>query len=157
VALYYSPDSIDEPLPDSFSKEAVRFTLLKAYRSKASIEEIRGLTLFGPQKDELVIKIGEGKARENASQGQHKSILISLKFAEFHYIKDKSNETPIVLLDDIFSELDERRAEMTLELLSRHNAQILLTTADVKHLVNSLPVGDNSFIFVENGIIITEK
>ncbi len=103
-------------------------------------EELRrGLTLFGPQRDDLKIIINGGPAKERASQGQHKSILISLKFAEFNYLKEIKNETPIALFDDIFSELDAERTLKVLSLLELNHAQTMITITDMTYLQKQIP------------------
>jgi DNA replication and repair protein RecF len=70
-------------------------------------------------------------AKERASQGQHKSLLISLIFAEFEYLMRIKNETPIVLLDDIFSELDEMRSSLVLERVLERKAQTFITLTNL--------------------------
>ncbi|MDQ1267027.1 MAG: replication and repair protein RecF, partial [Bacteroidota bacterium] len=97
-----------------------------------------GTTLFGPQKDELKITVNGRVARDCASQGQHKSLLISLKFAEFYFLKEIRRETPIFLLDDIFSELDARRSMQTLELISGEKAQTFVTVTDPEFLGSNI-------------------
>ena len=98
------------------SKDSIKESLTKHSNQIIDSEIRRGTTLFGPQKDDLIIKINNGIAKEFASQGQHKSLLIALKFAEFEFLKDMLNETPIILLDDIFSELDDKRSKLVLDL-----------------------------------------
>jgi DNA replication and repair protein RecF len=91
----------------------------------------RGISLFGPQKDEVRILLNGSLAKERASQGQHKSLLISLIFAEFEYLMRIKNETPIVLLDDIFSELDEMRSSLVLERVLERKAQTFITLTNL--------------------------
>lgn len=97
---------------------------------KLELEKIRGTSLFGPQKDDIEFTINQGIARENASQGQHKSILIALKIAEFYYLKEKCRETPIILLDDIFSELDKKRSKQVLDLVKDNKVQTFITSTE---------------------------
>lgn len=75
----------------------------------------------------MKIIINSGVAKDYASQGQHKSLLIAIKFAEFRFLKEILNETPIIILDDIFSELDNERIEQVLKLVKQHNAQTLIS------------------------------
>ena len=93
-------------------------SLLAEQSANCEMEEIRrGSTLFGPHRDELMCFINPGQeARLYASQGQHKTLLVAMKLAEFEYLKDASGETPMLLLDDVFSELDHDRARTMLEL-----------------------------------------
>ena len=83
-------------------------------------EELRrGTTLAGAHRDEMIVMIDpERDAKNFASQGQHKTLLVAMKLAEFNYLKDACGETPILLLDDVFSELDASRAKCLLELIA---------------------------------------
>src|SRR5437763_16724471 len=101
------------------SVDGVDFLVLLSEESfRVSQEEIRrGTTLFGPHRDELALYINPGQeAKLYASQGQHKTLLVAMKLAEFEYLREASGETPILLLDDVFSELDDERAGQWLSL-----------------------------------------
>lgn len=110
----------------------------------------RGTTLFGPQKDELKININGGLSREYASQGQHKTLLIGLKIAEFNYLKELKRETPIILLDDIFSELDENRSSKVLEIIKENNAQIFITMTNPASFENFSAKSSINFIEIKS-------
>lgn len=93
-------------------------------------EEVRlGSTLVGPHRDELRFTINGLDLRKYASQGQHKTFLIALKMGEFSYLKELCRETPVVLLDDVFSELDERRVKQVLGLLGDLGQTVVTSTA----------------------------
>jgi DNA replication and repair protein RecF len=77
--------------------------------------------------------INGGDVRVSASQGQHKTLLIGLKIAEFHYLARQCAETPIILLDDIFGELDPRRAERVYDL-TRDLGQTFITVVSLNLL-----------------------
>jgi len=92
-------------------------------------EEIRlGTTLVGPHRDEFVFTINDLDLRKYASQGQHKTFLIALKMGEFYYLKERCHETPIILLDDIFSELDDSRAKKLLNYVDSLSQTFITTT-----------------------------
>ncbi len=152
VKLEYLPNNISgEMLTGSLNKQDL-YTFFKKVSDKLGSDEIRrGLTLFGPQKDELAIKIDLGIAKDSASQGQHKTLLVSLKFAEFNFLKEKRNETPVVLLDDIFSELDSERVSKVFELLQSNSAQTFITMTDVSLLKDVAANSEFSFYHVNNG------
>jgi DNA replication and repair protein RecF len=117
----------------------------------------RGTTLFGPQKDDIEFIINSGTAKEIASQGQHKSILISLKFAELEILKNEKAETPIMLLDDIFSELDEIRSQKVFELIDKLDTQAFITTTETNYLKNVISQYKLvSYFKVSDGAIFTE-
>jgi len=152
VAISYNPDTAHTVLPSG--DKSLIYT---AFRDRANdlrnYEIIRGTTLFGPQKDDLLITINNSPAKERASQGQHKSLLISLKFAEFLYLKDILEETPIILLDDIFSELDIERSRKVIELINQNGAQSLITITNPARLQSFEPVGSNRYFRINAGIV----
>jgi DNA replication and repair protein RecF len=153
VDLKYELDSYAKGMDiENLEFDDIKEHFNKISTEKLNIEKIRGITLFGPQKDDFQILINEYPARDRASQGQHKSIIIALKFAEFDYMSVRKNEIPIVILDDIFSELDETRSNLVLQELMRRNAQTFITSTNRYpfELSNDyLPM--ISFFKVENG------
>lgn len=156
VSIDYKPNTVADVFVDNMSDAIVdKMELSKAFHEKyeklRESEIVRGMTLFGPQKDEILIKIGSGLSRTHASQGQHKSLLISLKFAEFEFIRSRKNETPIVLLDDIFAELDAERSIRTLELLTKRNAQTLITMTEDTRFREAFSSSNASFIKIDKG------
>ncbi len=89
-----------------------------------------GSSLVGPHRDELRFSIDNLDVRGFASQGQHKTFLVALKLAEFAFLKERTEEEPIMIFDDVFSELDEARTER----LVRHMGgmeQVFVTTTDI--------------------------
>jgi DNA replication and repair protein RecF len=98
-------------------------------KRKAPEEKRLGLTLVGPHRDELELSINGLSVRSHASQGQHKTLLIALKVAEFLYLQTKRNERPILLLDDIFTELDRHRSERLLTLAESVGQAFITTTS----------------------------
>ena len=97
-------------------------------------EECRvGYSLVGPHRDEFVFQINKLDARSFASQGQHKTFLVALKLAEFFYLKERCNETPILLLDDVLSEMDGRRSQRLLEATAELG-QVFITSTDERAL-----------------------
>ncbi len=87
-----------------------------------------GRTLRGPQRDELHFSLGGKSLRTYGSQGQQRTAALSLSLAEARVVQDWCAESPIVLLDDCLSELDEHRARRILELTSAVE-QMIITTA----------------------------
>ncbi len=97
-------------------------------RSDIRREVAAGFTVFGPHHDDLEIKIGGHPAREYASQGQQRSITLSLKLAEGEVSHHLFSEYPIFLFDDVLSELDPERRRFLLSSL--RGRQILVTACD---------------------------
>jgi DNA replication and repair protein RecF len=101
-------------------------------------EEIgRAITLAGPQRDDYIFKLQKNKLQNNetfelknfASQGEHKTFLVALKLSEYDYLKDKKSTSPVLLLDDVLSELDDQRVSKIISHLKDYG-QIFLTTTD---------------------------
>lgn len=106
------------PVKEDASEEEVAGALLFALK-KAKEEELRlGQTLVGPHRDDLTLKINGREARVFASQGQQRTLVLSLKLAELELIKGETGEFPVLLFDDVFSELDARRRQQLLLALN---------------------------------------
>jgi len=87
-----------------------------------------GFTLVGPHRDNLVFQLNGHAAHRFASKGQLKSVLLAWKLGEATYLAEQTGRKPVMLLDDIFSELDSFRAESLLEMVQSFG-QVVLTTA----------------------------
>ncbi|MBQ6268604.1 MAG: DNA replication and repair protein RecF [Bacteroidetes bacterium] len=133
VNIVYQPNGITQ----IDNKDDIKETMFQKYLKMQKTEIQRGTSLLGPQKDEIKIFINDGIAKEYASQGQHKTLLIALKFAEFKYLINHKNNVPIILFDDIFSELDRDRVLRVINLLSKSNAQIFITSTDTYCIENN--------------------
>lgn len=86
-----------------------------------------------------------------ASQGQHRSLILSLKMAEVSLMKELTGENPILLLDDVMSELDNLRQTKLLETIIQEHVQTFITTTSLEHL-SSLPPDIKTF-YVSQGTI----
>jgi DNA replication and repair protein RecF len=107
----------------------------------------RGLTVVGPHRDELALSIDGFPVQQYASQGQHKTLLVALKMAEFSYMQERKGESPLLLLDDVFSELDVRRSRHILDLV-RSLGQTIITSADEGVFHGAIDWGDQHRRFV---------
>ncbi len=90
-------------------------------------ERILGNTLVGPHRDDVLFTVHDLDLRKYGSRGEHKSVLIAMKIAEFNYLRDARAETPVLLLDDCYSELDESRERSVFASLTGLG-QIFLTS-----------------------------
>lgn len=152
ITIGYAPDGVDHV---TTNLNEYRDALWYRSKSVAAKEARRGTTLFGPHRDDMSMEIDGGDVRTCASQGQHKTMLIGLKVAEFHYLKEEAAETPVILLDDIFGDLDPERSERVFEIC-RDLAQLFVTAVSIDTLPflrdrGSRP-GEAHFV-VENGIL----
>jgi len=87
----------------------------------------RGVSTIGPHRDDVDLQIGGMPARSHASQGEQRSLALSLRLASHHVITEVTGSTPVLLLDDVFSELDPDRSDALLANLPA--GQTLLTSA----------------------------
>jgi DNA replication and repair protein RecF len=141
-------------LPDAIANENdARELLILEFKARESEELRRGVTLVGPHRDELHIMIDpEREAKRFASQGQHKTLLVAMKLAEYKFLEEATREKPILLLDDLFSELDAERSSRLLDLVSQEQfGQTFITSTtretfdhivDIRHSHNKLFVVD---------------
>ena len=113
----------------------------------------RGTTGIGPHRDDIDVMLNGLDVRAQASQGQHKTVLIALKLAEHRYLDAHLDEAPILLLDDVFSELDDDRLAHVLALV--HDVgQTFITTANaatLQHFAHALD--SNMTLRVEDGAV----
>jgi DNA replication and repair protein RecF len=104
---------------------------LAAALAAARAEELRrGVCLVGPHRDELVLRLAGMPARTHASQGEQRSLALALRLGAHHLVGDTLGEPPVLLLDDVFSELDADRGVALLDHLPAGQA-ILTTTGAV--------------------------
>ena len=109
-----------------------RLAIKEAYRDRLGRSRpddlLRGSSSQGPHRDDILISLNGEEARLYASQGQQRSVVLSLKVAELMLLTDISGEKPILLLDDVMSELDMSRRERLMEVIRDH--QVFLTCTD---------------------------
>ncbi len=143
-----------ETLPRLEEKDSI-ISFLNEQLERVSKKEIeRGTTLLGPHKDDFFIKLNNSVASDVASQGQSKSILIALKYAEINFLQKTKETNPIVLFDDIFSELDLDRVYQVLNLMSNVKVQLLVTMTGINLIKDIIPNFETYGIFkVENGCV----
>jgi DNA replication and repair protein RecF len=119
---------------------------------QASIDKdlARGFTAEGPHNDELAVRLRDTRARRYASQGQHRAIVLALKIAELMELEQRTGYTPLLLLDDVSSELDRDRSRRFFALLNRLGGQVFLTTTRPELVVVE---GARSDFRVEGGAV----
>ena len=121
-------------------------------RKRRVLDVLRGYTSIGPHRDDLIIKVDANNLRAFGSQGQQRSGALALKLAELEFIKENNEEYPVLLLDDVMSELDSNRRKQLLTFING-KVQTFLTVND-KELVKYLP--DSKYFYVKNGMISEE-
>ncbi|NOQ52432.1 MAG: DNA replication and repair protein RecF [Desulfuromonadaceae bacterium] len=118
---YPNLNSIEDHLREEFSRKNNR-------------ERILGYTLVGPHKDDLQFYINNKPADTFASQGQKRSLIISFKTAQILDYKNIQGHYPVLILDDMTSELDRNRKNILLENLLNNSGQVFITSTDSKEI-----------------------
>ncbi len=95
----------------------------------------RGMTSVGPHKDDLIFTIDGKSAELYASQGQLRALVLALKMAEIELLTKNLGDSPVLLLDDVSSELDASRNRQLFDFLRQMSCQTWVTTTDPKHVL----------------------
>lgn len=129
---------------------------IKAHEENLENDMLNRNTRIGPHRDDIVIYINDIDVRLYGSQGQQRTASISLKLSEIEMIKQETGDYPVLILDDVFSELDQSRQKMLVEKLG--NIQMFVTTADPLHKLilgkdkySIFKVEEGKIIEIENG------
>ncbi|MBQ7741060.1 MAG: DNA replication/repair protein RecF [Eubacterium sp.] len=130
------------------SVENIEKQLLRAINESRGQDLLNRATTVGPHRDDIDILINSKSARIYASQGQQRSAVIAIKLAEASLLKEMTNAEPIALLDDVMSELDEKRQDYILNNIK--SSQVFITCCD-KETILRLKQGKT--IHIENGRI----
>ncbi len=110
------------------STEEIKKAFISALENSLEKDLELGATSVGPHRDDLIIEIDGKNARFFASQGQQRSAVLALKLGEAELLKNKYNEPPILLLDDVLSELDKKRQEYIIGLMGE--CQVFITCCE---------------------------
>lgn len=112
-----------------------------------------GSTQSGPHKDDILFAIDGREVKVYGSQGQQRTTALAARLAEIELIREETGEDPVLLLDDVFSELDESRQKFLLESIG--GLQAFVTCTGIEDSVKKYISKDNLF-YVENGVIHAE-
>ena len=115
--------------------DAISFAFAARLREVAEAERIRKSTLAGPHRDDVGLALDGSSLAAYGSQGQQRTAVLALKVAEYSVMRDRSNEAPLLLLDDVLSELDEERAAAFLAGIGGYEQAFVTAT----HLPSGLP------------------
>lgn len=159
--LEYMPPQALEGI-SSISQSEAEDIYLKALTYSRSHDILRGTTSVGPHRDDLKLMLETGRdenfqrqdAKAFCSQGQQRTIALALKLGELELIHTFSNKAPIVLLDDVISELDEMRSKYLFDLLQRLNSQTFITSTRREVWTESLE--DSCILTIKNGQVIRQ-
>ena len=130
LELAYRPSVGEETCGTIEEVEEAFRRALAAYRRR---EIAQGMSLVGPHRDDLQLLIDGMDAGAYASRGQTRTAALSLRLAEADYLRHQRGQEPILLLDDVLSEMDKSRRDQVLEAAAQHQ-QTLITTTDLDFL-----------------------
>jgi DNA replication and repair protein RecF len=146
---------VDRENPGGNVDDIAAFMRRRILQSK-QLELERGRTLIGPHHDELTFRLNGLEVRRYGSQGQHRTFAMALKIGQYFYLRDRLETLPVLLLDDAFAHLDERRTLGFLRLLeSDEVGQTIITAASDHYFDGRVDTADsnNRFFTVENGVV----
>lgn len=150
LLLKYAP-SIDGE--DFSTIELIEEKFRKTLQAALSREIIKGTSIYGPQRDDYEMFLNGMNLKLYGSQGQQRTAILSIKLSEIDIMKEETGENPVLLLDDVMSELDKHRQVFLFD--SVKDVQTFVTCTDKDFFVEKL--GKQSrFFHVEMGQIITE-
>ncbi len=141
--------SIDESAEQDYFISKLLDKLKKGQEKEKRI----GQCLYGPHRDDFEILLNNMNSRQYCSQGQQRTLALSLIIAELFYVENIKGEKPVLLLDDVMSELDQSRQEYLLKGLI--DVQTIITTTDELSYHN-VKNRDIQKFYIENGIIISK-
>jgi DNA replication and repair protein RecF len=147
--------TVDREDPGDNLDDIAAFMRQRILKSK-QLELERGRTLIGPHHDELMFRLNGLEVRRYGSQGQHRTFAMALKIGQYFYLRDRLDALPVLLLDDAFAHLDERRTLGFLRLLeSDEVGQTIITAASDHYFDGRVDTADsnNRFFTVENGVV----
>lgn len=149
------PSMTYQPFPANLAShdpESVRLAFIAQLEASARREQERGMTMVGPHRHDLDLHLDDLPVRRYASQGQHRTFGMALKLAQYDYMQERGQERPILLLDDVFDNLDPARIEAFLAILGSGDIGQNITTAARREIVhNHLDPSACRTIFVERG------
>ena len=127
---------------------SVKSDFLSELKANRKEDILKGATSVGPHRDDMVFLINGKRAKEFSSQGQKRSIALTLKLASAQILKEITGEQPVALLDDVMSELDKTRQDYILNHIS--DWQVFLTCCEKAHFEN---LAKGKIFSVKNGEI----
>ncbi|MDD2469841.1 MAG: DNA replication and repair protein RecF, partial [Bacilli bacterium] len=135
--------------------EGAEMELKETFTENYDKEIMQGKTLYGPHKDEIIFILNGEDLKTFGSQGQQRTAVISFKIAEISIFKNSTGNYPILLLDDIFSELDSIKTNNLLSYI-KGEYQTIMTATDLKN-INKKILNKATVFNTENGKVIKNQ
>lgn len=135
----------------SFDKKVLKDELMNYFKKNKDKELKNKITIIGPHRDELEFVVNSDNIKNFGSQGQQRMAILAIKLSEIEIIKKYKNNNPILLLDDVFSELDKNKKNNLLNYIN-NQTQTIITTTDLNN-INKKIRDKSKLIEIENGNI----
>lgn len=158
--LKLKPDLQYQTIVESPGEEGdIRDSFRKQLGENIEKEIEREQSIIGPHRDEVVFYLDDMELRNYGSQGQHRLFSMAMKMAQLFYYSDQLDDLPIMLLDDLFGNLDQQKVSIIMETLTKHSGQTFITSAAEKPFLESQfkHRADNRWFRVDNGQITTKE
>jgi DNA replication and repair protein RecF len=149
AGIDYQPEGVKET-----ERSAICESLLQLFARHSRSDERYGTTTAGPHRDDLSFTLNERNLKSFGSQGQQKSFVLALKMAEMENLQEIFGEPPLLLLDDMSSELDAQRNGNLMDYLTSRDIQVFITTTEPSAVIGSAALC--SVFRVENGNLTFE-
>lgn len=136
---------------EKYSHDDVYTKMREKFKKNYNFELMQGTTVYGPHRDDFSFYLKELDMKNYASQGQQRIAVIALKIAELYIFKDILGSYPVLLLDDVFSEIDCSKRNKIIKFL-KSDIQTIITTTDINDIDDSLLENANIFNIKNNKV-----
>lgn len=151
LKIDYLSNYLPKNLGDSDVYDKIYSGMLENLKSRLDLDIKRGYTSVGPHRDDLIFYINDKESKKFGSQGQVRTTALSLKLSEITIIEKILKEHPILILDDVLSELDHTRQNELIHYIS--DIQTFITTTEIKSILEK-HIEDANIINISNGSIV---
>lgn len=144
--INFSENNFEDDFEEN-NDNSIRLAISEHFQRIYNGEVARGYNLIGPHRDDFTILLNNYNAKEFASNGESWTLALALKIALFKSLEKKNGKKPIVILDDVFAQLDESRRKQILEF-AKNQDQVFITVASLSDIPKDKSVLENSIIDV---------
>lgn len=135
-----------------FSVAEIQAVYRQVLQQRRQEEIQRGINLWGPHRDDLIFYLNGRELKRYGSQGQQRTGILALKMAEIQIFYQHNQEYPLLLLDDVMSELDDKRRAYLIDLVNQNKIQTIITGANIELVAQKISK-DEVFLIKEGKII----
>ena len=148
IKVIYTPNIVINEYDEESIRKSLKHNFYKNYMKELNY----GMTLYGPHRDDIIFELDNNDLKYYGSQGQQKLAVLAFKLSEINIFNNYCGTNPVLLLDDIFSELDIKKRNKLLKFINKDDLQSIITTTDLKN-INKRYLNDACIFEVINGQI----